>query len=250
MCRLAVLLCLLCCSSRMWAQAGAPAPEGFEAVTIKEARGEGNTGLQISRNRFYAKNASVVDLIKYAYGVHSAQIIGVPEAVVRERFDIEAVAATDKMPQDGFRSMVRGLLQSRFQLASHADTRVLCVYLLTLDAGGRLTPTMHPDNLVASVGHGSGTLTVNYASLKEFAAFLQRFVTDRPVLDRTALPGKFDMQLRWKPEEGAAPADSAAGRELPGLFTAIREQLGLRLQAAREMDDVMVIDSVSHPTAD
>ena len=224
----------------------------FEVATIKPANTNEATGIRVGPNRFSTINATVIDLMKYAYGVHEAQIIGVPEPILQAHFDIDAATGSSKMlPSDVTKQMVRNLLADRFHLTFHASTKELSVYLLTAENSTHLTPTAHPDFPIPAVGHGPGGLSAQNATIHDITTFLQRYVTNRPVVDQTGIQGRFDIELHYTPDDAPPPAaDDKATQEYPNLFTAIREQLGLKLQAARAPDDVMIIDTITQPTAD
>jgi uncharacterized protein (TIGR03435 family) len=131
----------------------------------------------------------------------------------------------------------------------HPDKRELSVYTLTVARGGpKLEKTKsEPDALSDASGHGMGAaqyMKFTNESMAEFAQVLQIMGGDRPVLDQTNLPGRYDFTLLWTPDSiRAAPTDAA-----PGLFTAVQEQLGLKLEATRAPADVLVIDAATRPT--
>lgn len=246
------LLCL-CLGKAAHGQLNQPAPLArFDVATIKPAKTDEPTGIRVSPTRFSTINASLADLLKYAYSVHASQIIGGPDDLMHRRYDIDATTGTATMPSsDAFKQMVRHLLADRFHLTLHPGTRDLSVYLLTISNPAiHLTPTKHADYRVPNVGRSPGWLSVQNATTNDFAAFLQRFVTDRPVLDQTGIPGKFDIELHWTPEDGPPPTASTPAQEYPELFAAIREQLGLKLQPVKAPDDVLIIDTATAPTAD
>jgi uncharacterized protein (TIGR03435 family) len=142
--------------------------------------------------------------------------------------------------------MLRNLLADRFGLTFHPDTRELPVYILTAD-----TPHLKPTEQTMPMttgGYTPGLLSIHHAAPRELAAYLQRFVTNRPVLDQTNITGHFDMDIRFTPDD-APPDTNSTTPEYPGLFTAIHQQLGLKLTAAKAPAPVIVIDTVSAPTA-
>lgn len=219
----------------------------FDVATIKPARGTESTGFRASRGRLETVSTSIIDLMKFSYGVHAAQILGMPEPLQRERFDVVGTVAGQEVNITLVKSMMRTLLADRFHLHMHPDRKELPVYVLEWEkAGSELKPAAH-ELLVPTVGYGPGVLEAGDASMHDLATFLQRYVTDRPVLDQTHKDGKYDLQLHWTPDNAAAQPANAT-QEYPDLFTAIRQQLGLRLVAKREMADVLVIDNVTVPT--
>lgn len=234
------------------AQAVPAAPVGarFEVATIKPGiPGEG-AGIQflVSFTRVATANSSVADLMKYAYGVHADQIVGGPGNLMHQGYAIQAVVSADtptKPNADLLKQMLRNLLADRFGLLFHVESRVLPVYLLTV-ANPHLKQSEQTVPMTTG-GYSDGRLIVNNGAPRELAAYLQRFVTDRPVLDQTGIIGHYDMELRFTPDEAAAHGDSTAA-EYPNLFTAVREQLGLKLMATKAAAQVLVVDKVTEPT--
>lgn len=108
-----------------------------------------------------------------------------------------------------------------------------------------------PPNGLPTYGYAPGQLSVRNATMTDFATYLQRFVTDRPVFDSTGVAGKYDLNLRWTPDdsqtEGSRQGDER-NASFPGLYTAIQEQLGLKLQEAKRSVPVLVIDHVELPS--
>lgn len=226
-------------------QAGAPR---FDVATIKPAHSTEPTGFRASKGRLETQSTSIVDMLKFSYGVHAAQILGLPEPLKNQRFDVVGTVAGQEVKIDLVKSMMRTLLAERFHLQLHPDRKELPVYVLEVEkAGSDLKPAAH-ELLVPSVAYGPGVLQAGDASMHDLATFLQRYVTDRPVLDQTHKDGRYDLQLLWSPDLGAPQRANGATEDYPDLFTAIRQQLGLRLVAKREMADVLVIDNVTQPT--
>ncbi len=227
--------------------ASAPQPS-FDVATIKPSQENGPPRTMIKPNRFFAISATVVDLIKYSYGVHAAQVIGGPEAPMHARYDITASVGGEKPNSGLFKAMVRSLLADRFQLTFHSEKRAIPVYLLTAD-----TPHLKPstqDYIVPTGGHSSGVLVANGCAMPDLAGFLQRYVTGRPIIHGTGIQGRYDMEIHYTPDDAAAQsAADATKQENPNLFTAIREQLGLKLTATKAQTGVMVIETVTAPTA-
>jgi uncharacterized protein (TIGR03435 family) len=230
--------------------------------------------------RFTARNSSLEEMIAVAYGVRSYQIVG-PRWIDSERFDIEARADGD-LTLDLTREMLRTLLRARFRLAAHGESRNLPVYALLTRSGGKpgsdlrasgdtCAPPSPPRNLppvppppppppgqqmtllnnpwprTCPSIFAPGFLSIRKMGMDEFAARITQFV-DRPVLNRTALAGFFDFELLFTPDVVAGPAPPVVDPTAPSLFTAVQEQLGLRLDAQRAPVDVLVIDAVERPT--
>jgi uncharacterized protein (TIGR03435 family) len=225
----------------------------FQVATIKPSRPEQTRTVQIQGNRFLTTDTSVVDLLKYAYGLQEQEIVGGPKWLEEQKFDLVCDPETQTRPSsDDFKKMAQNFLTDRFHLAAHHEARDLSVLAIVQSKGGsKLTKSTRPPSGIPSVGYSPGWLTVGNATIADLATFLQRFATDRPVVDQTGITGKYDLTLRWKTDESQA-AGSRQGDEsndsLPGLYTAIQEQLGLKLQAEKRPALVFVVDHVDMPS--
>lgn len=209
--------------------------------------------MQYRGNRFATTDTSLVDLLKYAYGLQEQEIAGGPKWLTTQKFDLVGDPETQTRPSaDEFKKMVQNLLAVRFRLTAHHETRDLSVYeIVSAKSGPSLTKSTKPPDGLPAVGYSPGWLTVGNASIADLAAFLQRYVTDRPVFDATGIAGKYDLSLRWTPDdwqgEGGRQGDDS-NNSLPGLFTAIQEQLGLKLRAEKRPTQVFVIDHADLPS--
>ena len=136
----------------------------------------------------------------------------------------------------------------------HREQKVLSVYALTKTTDTpKLTKSTADPSGIPVVGYNpKGELGVGNATMANFATFLQRFVLDRPAVDQTGIAGRFDLTLRWTPDNfrvSGRPDDlqeNASGQ--PNLFAAIKEQLGLKLLPTKAPTDVFVIDRVEQPS--
>lgn len=196
-------------------------------------------------------------LIMFGSKVASYQISGAPSWVGTERWDIEAKTegVQGRLPPAQFDVLLRHLIEERFQLKSHRESKKLPVYaLVTAKSGSKLKP--HPADPDAkpfdSFGRGSATFT--NSSTAALAGQLSLYL-DGPVRDRTGLAGHYDFSLNWTPapNEGGVEAFGLAPRAEPpraddsngpSIFTALEEQLGLKLKSAKGPVDVLVIDHV------
>jgi len=232
---------------------GPPGTPRFQVATIKPSRPEETRLTLIAGNRFVTADTSVVDLLKYAYGLDEQEIVGGPKWLKTSRFDLVGDPETQTRPSsDDFKKMVQNLLTDRFHLTGHHETRDLSVLeIVPAKSGPKLTKSTRPPNGIPSVAYLLGQLTVANASMVDFAAFLQRFVTDYPVFDQTGITGKYDLAVRWTPDElqaeGSRRGDDK-NSSLPGLYTAIREQLGLKLQAGKRPVQVLAVDHIDMPS--
>jgi uncharacterized protein (TIGR03435 family) len=224
----------------------------FQVATIKPSAPDESRTMQVRGNRFATTGTSVFDLLKYACGLHDEEIAGAPKWMATQKFDLMADPETQARPTSAeFKKMVQDLLAERFHLVSHYETRDLSVFeVVVAKSGARLKKSAGAPDGFPSVGYAPGELDANNATLADFASDLQRFVTDRPVFDATGIAGKYNFALRWTPDaaqpDATRPAESNS--TLPGLFTAIQEQMGLKLEEARHPAQVFVVDRIEMPT--
>lgn len=242
---------LLCCT--LAAQEIPRTPLTFAVATIKPSAPDAATMTQIRGDRFVTEGTTFLDLFKYAYNVNPKQVLGGPEWLRTEKFDVVADPETEKRPSsDQMKALLQQLLVERFHLLMHRAQKLLPVYALVKTADiPKLKKSTADPNGIPGVGYSpNGELGVLNATMADFATFLQRFVLDRPAVDQTGISGHFDLELRWTPDNtgaktGDLTVDEAAA---PDLFTAIKEQLGLKLEAKKADTDVFVIDHAERPT--
>ena len=269
----ATLLVATICAPLLTAQQ--PAPR-FEVASVRpNTSGDRAQSNQIGKGSVVMTNSRMLAVIAGAHGVRPDRIVGSPEWFDRERFDIIARAPADA-PDNLLRPMLRTLLAERFRFVAHTEVREVPMYALIVDRGdGRLGPNLlastqcddalgpragdaalpigkRPCRVVTgSDGRGAyitgGARTVAaLVDALQLPGGLQELV-GRPVVDRTSLTGTYDFYLRFAPAGlSAAPPDTS---NLPSIFTALQEQLGLKLEAARGSVEFLVIDSVGQPTA-
>lgn len=203
-------------------------------------------------------NASLSMLISFAYSVQATQIVNAPSWVKTDKYDVTAVPSVEQPTLAQSRVMMQKLLSDRFKLTIHTDKKELSVYALGVDkTGPKLMKSDSSPNRSPSLLFGKlGNLTVRNANMRGFVSLLQEAVLDRPVIDQTGIDGRYDFTLNWTPDESQfrsigvripSPTDNANAP--PGLFTAIKEQIGLKLTAVKAPADVLVIDHVEKPSA-
>ena len=279
----------------------------FEVASVKPNKSGDNRvmiGIQPG-GRYTASNVPLRQLITQAYALQAAQLIGGPDWIRTERFDISAKAPDGVLPPPGappapagfqtngpgasptpMQQMLRALLADRFKLVVHNETRELPVYaLMTAKADKSLGPKMTPSTtdcaamaaaargrvggppapgpgsnepMVCGMRIGPGVLSAGDTTMAQLAQSLSG-TAQRIVLDRTGLTGRYNLNLSWTPEQmpQAPPAVSPNAPPLPAvdpggasIFTALQEQLGLKLESVREPIPVVVIDSVEPPIPD
>jgi uncharacterized protein (TIGR03435 family) len=230
-----------CCVS---GQAGSPA---FEVASVKLNPAGGNR-IEASQGRLTVTSATLTTCIKWAYRVQDRQISGATSAVSdllgSERYDIMAKSA-GIVPESQLRLMLQNLLTERFGLAFHQQTKEMQVFALVVDKKG--------PKLSVSQGEGDGQQQAKsrmmrqwkWTTMKQLADVLSEAM-ETPVLDETGLPAKYDFSLDltpYLPANGERP-------DLSGMMvTALRDQLGLRVESRRGSVEVMVIDRLEKPSA-
>jgi uncharacterized protein (TIGR03435 family) len=264
----------------------------FEVASVKRnLANDGRISISGRGGRFTATGVSLKLLLRNAYQMQEFQIVGGPDWLDVDRFDIAATASADVGPPSAVggptrqQLMVRSLLADRFHVAVHTETRELPVYaLVRARRDGKLGPalTEAPADCTAaaprpqspppaagppqlgpcSTAVGPGFIRTRGQTLAQFAAALSTLGNigaslNRMIIDRTDLPGRYDIELRFTPDRipnfgpdgppaGMPPIDPNG----PSIFTALQEQLGLKLDAQRGPVDVLVVDRAEAPTAD
>jgi bla regulator protein blaR1 len=237
-----------------------PSLPKFEVATIKRnvSLAEGASLGMEPGGRFRAVNTDIRFMIATMYRtgprLFASQIIGLPPWATTERWDITAKVTDDlasQSPQELFRKMpplVQSLLEDRFKLTLHRDTQPQPTYALVMARrDGALGPKLRRTTadcakefekcrIDSTPGHYTG-VGVTTSSL----LILLSNAVERVVVDRTALQGSFDFDLEWSPDPGS---------DKPSIFTAVQEQLGLRLDFERNAVDGVVIDHIERPTED
>lgn len=221
----------------------------FEVASVKPSRavehGGGSSGLQPG-GRFVMTNGPVRVLINWAYPTMTREIVGAPDWVTYDNYDVEARVGHD-LPLADLPPLMRSLLADRFKLRAHVETRVRPIYELRVVTDGKLGPDMMPSSVdcesrrgaCATTG-GDGVIESNGTSIAAFATWLP-YRAGRPVIDKTGLAGNYALRLRYSTK---APDDA------PALPTALREQLGLTLKPVDAPMDVVVIDHIERPDPD
>ena len=224
----------------------------FEVASVKANRSGapyvGAPGDRFSDGEFRTSNIPLRLLMRQAFERwQDDEIVGGPAWLDSERCDIVAKAdarTADMLP------MIRSLLAERFKLTTHHETRERPLYLLRVArSDGRLGPSFRPATGSSSFRGTTGAITARAATMPLLATLLGSAVR-RPVTDRTGLTGTHDVDLTWTPTDAVGGTGRDAISEGPDVFTAVQEQLGLKLEASRGPVDVLVIDRVERPTED
>ena len=236
----------------------ANASPGIEVATIKPTKPDEQGFMLVFRGgHFQTKNISLSRLLAFSYGVQDKQLIGLPPWAETDKYDIDAKPDIDGTPnRKQLQGLVQKLIAQRFSLTFHRDKRELSVYVLSVaKTGAKLTKSEDQGGLPGFGLRGLGALNVHNSSMSEFAGMMQETVMDRPVIDQTGLAGRYDFTLNWTPDDsqfggmGAkVPPPTDNTNPPPNLYTAIQEQIGLKLDATKAPTDVMVIDHAEKPS--
>jgi uncharacterized protein (TIGR03435 family) len=258
---------LLSLSVSLLAQPTAPRPafDTFEVATIKPVESSAKSPRYIimqGPHRFVEKDYTLKLLIAAAYDLNSRTISGGPTWTETDHFDITAVTPGDVQPTHAEQmSMLRALLADRFQLTFHREPREFSIYSLELahpnqKSGAKLRPSSAPadqaPSLLSMVYPQKVALPARNATMADFASLLQRAILDRPVVDHTGLAGRYDFDLEWAPDSSQVGGDVKPAPDesnSASFFTAVQEQLGLKLVATKGPISALVIDRAEPPSA-
>jgi uncharacterized protein (TIGR03435 family) len=224
----------------------------WEVATVRpNASGATNNRIHISGRHVTLENETVARMMLIGYGVQKDQVAGLPDWAKTTGWDIDGVTNVAGVPDlRQFQTMVRNIIEERFGLVLHHEQRVMEVFALRVAKGGpKLSAATggadaFPDR-VDRRSAGELASTFKNTSMHDFV-LMALGAMDRPVVDETGLTGKYDFQLTWNDDDSIAPAD---GSGAPGLFTAVQEQLGLKLEPTKAPADVLVVDKVEKPGA-
>lgn len=230
------------------------ADPGWEVVSVKardpnEISNSQSTGMK--GRQYTMVNRTVEGMLLFAYGMHKTEIVGGPSWIATERWDVQGVPDVPGHPNlKQAQILTRKVLEERFGLKVHKETKEMAVYAISVAKGGEKMARSvgylngPPDETESSNG-GQVTMRMTNMSMGEFAPDLGYFL-DRPAVDQTGLTGRYDFLLKWTADESKAPTDGSAP---PGLFTAIQQQIGLKLDPAKAPVDVLIVDAVERASA-
>jgi uncharacterized protein (TIGR03435 family) len=250
----------------------------FDVVSVKlNKSGDGRMRTMFKPDGYSATNVSLKLLIQMAYGIRQDLISGGPDWVESEGYDFDAkVAGADleewkKLTPKQRGSMLQSVLQDRFKLKVHTETKQLPVFELVVAKGGPKLKEATPGDTYANgikgpdgvsrggmMRMGRGQVTGQALPMTSVVNMLAQQL-HRTVIDKTGLTGKYDLELNWTPEEGEGMgppppaggpqhADPSSDSSGPSIFTAVQEQLGLKLQSAKGPVETLVIDNVEKPS--
>jgi uncharacterized protein (TIGR03435 family) len=262
--------CLLAAAPRITAQnTPAPPPIAYDAVSIHENKCStcGGSGRSTPDGE-HDINYRLAGFVAAAYGVHPDRVSGLPAWAQEARYDVELKVAPEDM--EAYRHlrgkqqmlMLRAVMADRFKLQAHVVPKEFPIYELVVAKDG---PKLHqakagdtyadglkmPDGTpMAGSGAtmGRGSFRGQQVTIDGILETL-RGATGRRVVDKTGLSGQYDISLRWLPDNGPAPMlNGEPDTSLPTIFTAVEEQLGLKLQPAKGLEDTLVVDHIEPPS--
>jgi uncharacterized protein (TIGR03435 family) len=242
-------------SAMVWiAFAQQAARPSFEVASIKpNGSASGNSGLRFSPGRIAVENAPLRYLITWAYNVRTFQLSGGPGWVDSAKFDIAAKAEGNASP-DQIRLMLQTLLEDRFKLSLRRETKEHPLYALVpvktglklKESGADCAALAREDRGQCGAWYANETaFSGTKISMSQFAEGLSSLL-ELPVVDKTGFAGAFDVHLEWTADGNGAAPDGAAG---PAIFTALQEQLGLKLESGKGPIEALVIEHVEKPHA-
>jgi uncharacterized protein (TIGR03435 family) len=269
--------CSVSCGTeaRLLAQNAAPR---FEVISIKSVSSAPTGPGPQAPDLFSLPFTTALNLVSIAYGLPVYRVIGGPSWITSDRFQVLAKASSS--PARGqIRVLVRKLIEERFRFSGHLESRELPAYdLVMARSDRRLGPNLKPapvdctpyligerpenegptikryDRTVprcalAAFTFGNGFMSpmLMGRTMQQFADYL-RGPASRDVIDKTGLSGAFDLDLTYADERGTPFLSQLPKREAPALFTAVQEQLGLKLVVSKTTADVLVIDGIERPT--
>jgi uncharacterized protein (TIGR03435 family) len=243
-------------------RADGPLPS-FEVATIRPGHPDDKLRFRMAPAELNIENASITDLIRFAYAVKSsAQLPKTPHWIDTDKFDINAkigetqFEAMKKIPPNQrfnqFRLMVQSLLADRFALKLSIQKKDLPVYALIVAKGTPKLAAVDSSNTMPGLDGKRGQLKATGVSMPFFIDWVSRQpeTGERVVIDATSLKGTYTFELNWAPDEGRPQLLNGQPVEAtgPSFFTALQEQLGLKLESQKAPVEVLIIDQVEHPS--
>lgn len=254
---------VLVLGSLLSASAQTTSVDAFDAISIKPNRSlSGHRSIDSSSARYSATNTDLAILIMRAYNIASPmQLEGMPDWTKTERFDIEArrseesVAQLQKLNREqqaqASREQLRHMLVERFSLLVHEEQKEIPGYaLVQVKSGSKLAP-LNDDGKHGGISRVGTEITGTSANMARLCGELlsTEELAGPPIMDSTGLTNRYNFTLKWTEQGDASLSSSAVGLEGsgPSLFTALQEQLGLKLEPRKVLSRVIVVDRLDHP---
>ena len=247
--------------------AGAKLPE-YDVASVKQhSSDERMMRIMNKPDGFSCSNISLKTLVANAYGIRQDLISGGANWVGSTGFDVEAkvagadVEAFKKLSPRQRNRLLQALLADRFKLKVHSETKVLPMYDMVVAKGGPKLKVSAPIEVSAEAGKnpeaakhrggmsmGPGMFRGEGLSITAIANQFS-YIVHYTVADKTGLTGKYDVDLKWTPDDAGTPNGDAAAESSPSIFTAVQEQLGLKLNSTKGSIETLIIDNAEMPAA-
>jgi uncharacterized protein (TIGR03435 family) len=228
---------------------GQTAPSRFAVASIKPVQEvpDSSSGIRTGHGRLDAHNVTLKRCIIGAYGVGPHEIVGGPDWLETERFEISAKADQPIDDDEALMEMLKDLLAERFKLAIHRATKVMPTFVLEVaKKGPKMDRAEAGESGTNTTSTNTGiTIEAHNTDMNAFARTLARRMT-LPVVNNTKLDGMFNLKLQWTPDRFRLATDSA--HEDFSIFTALQEQLGLHLRSRKAPVQVLIIDHAERPS--
>jgi uncharacterized protein (TIGR03435 family) len=254
------------------AQGPSPGKATFEVASVRDSSSLEQDGLfSFKAGHFQVTNQSLRWIIRWAYDLRDYQVVGLPGWAERQRFEIRATYLPASADAATVRTMLQRLLAERFAMRSHREQHEIRLYqLVKANENGSLGPKLTASNVDCQTvaasppapsanGERPRPACVSFGGADQITGFTKTMadltkaldeVVGSPVVDRTGLTGTWDYDLRWTlPAGPPAEPNQQTIESSAQVFTGLREQLGLKLEATRAPYDVLVVDAVSRPTS-
>jgi uncharacterized protein (TIGR03435 family) len=256
-----LMACCGACASGQTASAGnhaISATPDYDVATVKaNDSGSGSSRLSIRDDILQATNVQLGSLLEAAFDIRRDQIVGLPHWAQVERYDM-AAKVVDMSPEQlkGLSSvqrkvMLQHLLEQRFHVQTHVETRTLpLMELFVTKEGIRFTESQKSSDgqnqMKGSTNVNNEEMTATGVPMETLVRFLSS-MTHMPVVDKTGLMGTYDFHLKWQREE-EGQASGLHDQALPTIYAALPEQLGLKLESGKGPVNVLVVDNVEQPS--
>ena len=225
----------------------------WEVATVKpsDPNDPGGQHIQMRGRYVMLLDTTAEQFLMLGYGMQKSQLVNVPGWVTTEKWDVSGVPDVEGAPSlRQLQGMMQKILTERFGMKLHHEQREMPVFALTVAKGGpkMIANTTDPNGWLHQQNgtfNGQHVEALTNASMAELAQILEFHGIDRPVVDQTGLKGRYDFKLQWSVDD----AQTTGPNPPPGLFTAIQEQIGLKLAPVKAPADVLVIDKVERPGA-
>jgi len=239
-------------ASQMPSPGGAVQAPAFDVSTVKPSQSSRGASLWPTPDGYIANGITLRQLVQVAYRFFNKQfVIGGPAWVDTDKFDFEAkfdashITSTKPLTDRQRTELLQPVLAERFQLKLHKDKKAFPVYnLLPAKGGLKVRASLKPAGTECTIMGGQGVDVVVSCTMEEFAEHMW-YPTGRTVIDKTGLTDRYDFELHWTPDDTPPNSPNA---DSPSIFTAVQEQLGLRLEPGTAPLDVLIVDSAEEPT--